>query len=823
MELVATMRNPKRPQLSPLFELEHSLRKTRPQPPKPHPAPPTQKLPSNPLPNQKVTAQAFDWDETIELEYRREAFPDTSLSPSPFSEQYSFSAEPEDTSQSFEVEAFELDEDEEQSAEVDAQAKAFELEDEDEVDSVDRSIPAQPEGKTYRHANRKKNPETKPVEVDLATPFSARPLKSAHPLEQSGSAKDAETDNDSTDTFDAEAFAADIEAILTGKAEVPAQPTETPSIPSSPEPAQPHPHDVFDQIAQGKLPPPTPTPSPELPAQEEGEARPFAYSHAIFDQMAEGMAYANSFNLGTISLEQKFDEFDRLLDQEEQQKQAAPEPVLSHAAELDDQELAEDLALINGVEFADQMGQLPTKGKKPTPEVPKIQIPKIFNEIEPRRLFAIIWSIPAAKKLLWQYAKSQNAGDLDLLAAIEAEDPKTAKRIITDHYRADKHQLRCIKLDLLVEDDLINVTESDEPSLYDFQIMQGSIKIGFIRWYFRPEAFYSSAEGEAVAKILTQSQQMAVPAIDTTVGDVEVDQTFSREEEEESSEQSEIAMAMTRLFVVSSNNQQAIIDALKQNKLTVDLINPELELAQKPQLTDPIKITQSAKPYNNCWNITDKNQLSYNLRISTDDNDQKTLEVHDTTPEVEYAISALKSLEIEFRSLRKQVAGDTKFPTKMFTEVRIMTSNLEEILKRQGVPLQELIDLAVKATKLKGQVAEYRPKLTEQQRQENFLTDFNNQLEIAIDQEIWQRGKNYGGTVPIIVPQEYWQPIRDRYHNQPIAKQEQEWGKKSEETVKYYVTEKSRSIDGFDISGHIWNSEGDTLETVFVLHIFWER
>jgi hypothetical protein len=39
-------------------------------------------------------------------------------------------------------------------------------------------------------------------------------------------------------------------------------------------------------------------------------------SHSIFDQIAENLAYANSFDLGTLSLEQRFDEFDRILDQQ---------------------------------------------------------------------------------------------------------------------------------------------------------------------------------------------------------------------------------------------------------------------------------------------------------------------------------------------------------------------------------------------------------------------------------------------------------------------------------------------------------------------------
>jgi hypothetical protein len=346
------MQNPKRPQPS-LFALEQRLRKVQPQSPYSNPAQPTQKLPSEALPKQRVIAQAFDWDEAIELQYRQEAFPNTSLSPSPFAEAHRLSLGLEDSSESFEVEVFDPDEDEAPSGEDEAQAKAFNLENEDIADSEGHPSAQTQKTEIKRHKRPNQQErletqlETKAVTVDGATP-STRPLKSAQPQALNG--EEAEAGKLSTDAFDAEAFAADIEAILMGQPEPLAQPPRAASD-STPSPAQPHPHDVFDQIAQGKLPPPTSTPLPEPPVP--AEARPFAYSHAIFDQMAENMAYANSFDLGTISLEQQFDEFDRLLDQAEQQHQ--PTAALSHATALNEWELAEDLALIKGSEFVDQV------------------------------------------------------------------------------------------------------------------------------------------------------------------------------------------------------------------------------------------------------------------------------------------------------------------------------------------------------------------------------------------------------------------------------------------------------------------------------------
>ena len=68
----------------------------------------------------------------------------------------------------------------------------------------------------------------------------------------------------------------------------------------------------------------TETPStPIAPQQESKSDREVPAStdrnnpHAIFDRMGKNMAYATAFDLGTIELEQLFDEFDRTLDREE--------------------------------------------------------------------------------------------------------------------------------------------------------------------------------------------------------------------------------------------------------------------------------------------------------------------------------------------------------------------------------------------------------------------------------------------------------------------------------------------------------------------------
>lgn len=85
--------------------------------------------------------------------------------------------------------------------------------------------------------------------------------------------------------------------------------TSAPStLPAPEEPIkQPSPHDVFDRIAQGLPPEPPPT-APEPT---------YSSAHSVFDRMGKNMTFANSFDLGTISLNQRFDEFDRVLDAEE--------------------------------------------------------------------------------------------------------------------------------------------------------------------------------------------------------------------------------------------------------------------------------------------------------------------------------------------------------------------------------------------------------------------------------------------------------------------------------------------------------------------------
>ncbi len=58
-------------------------------------------------------------------------------------------------------------------------------------------------------------------------------------------------------------------------------------------------------------------------AKSEEKLTPKGNPHAVFDKMSEGMNYANTFDLGSINLEQTFDEFDAAIERAREEKQQA--------------------------------------------------------------------------------------------------------------------------------------------------------------------------------------------------------------------------------------------------------------------------------------------------------------------------------------------------------------------------------------------------------------------------------------------------------------------------------------------------------------------
>jgi Papain-like cysteine protease AvrRpt2 len=204
----------------------------------------------------KVLAMAFDFDETINLHYNGYTYG--------ASFDYNNEEQPDD--------AANVDSPKHVAFEIGAEPVSFEVE-------------------SFGTDNYNYHPPSTdfipaiPVEENNTT----IPLKSAHPIDvASGFSTASAFDEDE----DVQAFAADLQAILKGEK---TYEPETKQL----QPAEQH-----------NTPNQSPTQAPPNANQMSK-----ATSHAVFDQVAE-MNFANSFELGTLALEQRFDEFDRLLDKE---------------------------------------------------------------------------------------------------------------------------------------------------------------------------------------------------------------------------------------------------------------------------------------------------------------------------------------------------------------------------------------------------------------------------------------------------------------------------------------------------------------------------
>lgn len=177
-------------------------------------------------------------------------------------------------------------------------------------------------------AKVKAEPPLPPIQAEVVSPATSTPTKSAAPPAQAFEIDTPAVKRESSppeEVVTEDDFLEDLQAILNGEktydgdrkqtvnTSTSAPNVEQLSVPPSPSPApveplkQTSPHDVFDRMAQGVPPEPkAPTPTPT-----------YSNAHSVFDRMGKNMAFANSFDLGTISLQQRFDEFDRILEAEE--------------------------------------------------------------------------------------------------------------------------------------------------------------------------------------------------------------------------------------------------------------------------------------------------------------------------------------------------------------------------------------------------------------------------------------------------------------------------------------------------------------------------
>ncbi|MDH6083611.1 hypothetical protein [Umezakia ovalisporum] len=267
-------------------------------------------------------ARAFDFDEAIEFQYDGDAFPTATPEVRSFSKSNSFASELEDESLPFEVEGFEVDKD---------------------VIPVSKPVTAKRETPVQREIveDVTSQPKMQPVKATVV-PSSEIPLKSAHPVKQSTT---VEPTPSKEELSDAQAFAADLQAILNGEKTYDSEQKQvvpTSSIaPPAPAAPTPHPHDIFDK-GQAAIPP-----------QKPAEPVQMSRSHGVFDQMGKNLAHATNFDQGTVdlALEMRFDEFDRVLDREENRSlaeakvsseskpQVSSSPSLSKGLELSPDEL----------------------------------------------------------------------------------------------------------------------------------------------------------------------------------------------------------------------------------------------------------------------------------------------------------------------------------------------------------------------------------------------------------------------------------------------------------------------------------------------------
>ncbi|MDJ0590880.1 MAG: hypothetical protein QNJ72_12925 [Pleurocapsa sp. MO_226.B13] len=229
-------------------------------------------------------ARAFDFGEAIELRYDSDAFPTATPKAESFSTSNSFASELTDESLPFEVEAFEVDR---------------------EVTPVSKPIEPKPQ------------PPLQP-EIQPESASEAMEVRSSEtPLKTTRSVKQPTTVTPSTskeELSDAQAFAADLQAILNGEKTYDTQQQQvvSTSSPTPPPTSTAHPHDIFDKGKTTTIPP---------QQSIEPEPVPMSRSHAVFDQMGQNMAHATDFDQGTmdLALEQSFDEFDRILDEQAQE------------------------------------------------------------------------------------------------------------------------------------------------------------------------------------------------------------------------------------------------------------------------------------------------------------------------------------------------------------------------------------------------------------------------------------------------------------------------------------------------------------------------
>ncbi|MBE7383755.1 MAG: hypothetical protein F6J95_020355 [Leptolyngbya sp. SIO1E4] len=372
-------------------------------------------------------SRAFDFGEAVELSYRDRAdamsTPLQTSSGGRFFDQgdaIALSSPNEETdSQTIDVTAFAI------TDEDDEDAVAFsQINDDDdwvadlENDDLDYTV----EGFEYAEEEEEEEAaaafewDEQPAAMPADTPYSdeaiqaavvspeatGEPLKSAQPSTGLEVASELSLDD--------QEFAADLQSILSGAKTYDASksqvaPTSAQTPPSVPEPApNAHPsHDIFDRLSQEK------SQARELPNQSAAVGN---NAHSIFDRMGSSLSQATSFDLGTVALEQRFDEIERQLDREETHQLAAKtapgagqHQAPATALQLDAAELVEDLAFIKQMSHSEPLADTET----PAPSA---------QDVEP--------SLPETEALSHSEEQAQEASFLPETEALSHSDlPET--------------------------------------------------------------------------------------------------------------------------------------------------------------------------------------------------------------------------------------------------------------------------------------------------------------------------------------------------------------------------------------------------------------
>ena len=267
--------------------------------------------------NDETEAEAFDWEEDEDGEVEAEAFD---------------WAEDEDDDET-EAEAFDWNE------EVDDEAEAFEVEafEDNTFEDNDEQLAEDFDFSDFDAAQDDEQPSQALSDDDFAADLHAIFNGEKTYDRDRGGVVNANGDNDE-------------EELATAKSN---DPQDTP--PQTIE-TEANPHDVFSQMSQhmphNKMGGGQQT---EMKSQiTEADERP----HDVFDRMGHNMSYANSFDLGSISMEQRFEELDEAIDNEEQNIQArANTAQKKNRHRVDEQEVSTPLAL-DDVALVDDLNQM---------------------------------------------------------------------------------------------------------------------------------------------------------------------------------------------------------------------------------------------------------------------------------------------------------------------------------------------------------------------------------------------------------------------------------------------------------------------------------